>query len=84
MRNKISRQTLAITTISINIPIVMPRVIYDRVRIRKNYFEIPAFLPIKRGISKAEKFIITETCTFVFSFEFKKMTISKKFPFLHL
>ena len=61
----------------------MPRVIYDRVRIRKNYFEIPAFLPIERGISKAEKFIITETCTFVFSFEFKKMTISKKFPFLH-
>ena len=42
-----SRQTLAITTISINIPIVMPRVIYDRVRIRKNYFEIPAFLPIE-------------------------------------
>ena len=44
-----SRQTLAITTISINIPIVMPRVIYDRVRIRKNYFEIPAFLPIERA-----------------------------------
>ena len=49
----------------------------------ENYFEIPAFLPIEQGISKAEKFIITETCTFVFSFEFKKMTISKKIPFLH-
>ena len=55
-----SRQTLAITTISINIPIVMPRVIYDRVRNRKNYFEIPAFLPIEQGISKREKFIIAD------------------------
>ena len=55
-----SRQTLAITTISINIPIVMPRVIYDRVRNRKNYFEISAFLPIEQGISKREKFIIAD------------------------
>ena len=52
----VSRQTLAITTISINIPIVMPRVVYDRVRNRKNYFEIPAFLPIEQGISKVGKF----------------------------
>ena len=32
------------------------RVIYDRVRNRKNYFEIPAFLPIERGISRVGKF----------------------------
>ena len=36
------------------------------IRNSKNYFEIPAFLSIERGISKAEKFIINETCTFVF------------------
>ena len=35
---------------------VFTRVIYDRVRNRKNYFEIPAFLPIERGISRAGKF----------------------------
>ena len=33
--------------------IVYTRVIYDRVRNRKNYFEIPAFLQIERGISRA-------------------------------
>ena len=32
------------------------RVIYDRVRKRKNYFEIPAFLRIERGKSRAGKF----------------------------
>ena len=32
----------------------MPRVKYDRVRIRKNYFEIPAFLPIEQEISRVE------------------------------
>ena len=31
---------------------VEPRVVYDRVRKRKNYFEIPAFLQIERGISR--------------------------------
>ena len=50
----------------------MPRVKYDRVRIRRNHFEIPAFLPIERGISKAEKFIITETCTFCFHLNSKR------------
>ena len=29
------------------------RVVYDRVRKRKNYFEIPAFLQIERGKSRA-------------------------------
>ena len=32
------------------------RVIYDWVWNRKNYFEIPAFLPIEQGISRAGKF----------------------------
>ena len=31
------------------------RVVYDRVRKRINYFEIPAFLQIERGKSRAEK-----------------------------
>ena len=55
------------------------RVIYDRVRNRKNYFEIPAFLPIERGRSRAGKFKVmlhfpaTEMClsVFLFSFEFE-------------
>ena len=29
------------------------RVVYDRVRKMKNYFEIPAFLQIERGKSRA-------------------------------
>ena len=33
-----------------------PRVVYDRVQKRKNYFEIPAFLQIERGKSRAGKF----------------------------
>ena len=60
---------------------------------RKNYFEIPAFLPIERGISRAGIFKVmvyfaaTEMCLFLFSFEkpalevpcskFKKAAISK-------
>ena len=53
------------------------RVIYDRVQNRKNYFEIPAFLPIERGISRAGKFKVmlhfaaTEMCLFVFLFSFE-------------
>ena len=53
------------------------RVVYDRVRKRKNYFEIPAFLPIERGISRAGKFKVmlnftaTEMCLFVFLFLFE-------------
>ena len=35
---------------------VLPRVVYDRVRKRKNYLEIPAFLQIERGKSRAGKF----------------------------
>ena len=48
------------------------RVIYDRVRKSKNYFEIPAFLPIELGISRAGKFKImfTEMCLFMFLFSF--------------
>ena len=44
------------------------RVIYDRVQNRKKYFEIPAFLPIEQGISRAGKFKVmlhfaeTEMC----------------------
>ena len=47
------------------------RVIYVRVRNTKNYFEIPTFLPIERGISRAGKFKVmllfaaTEMCLFV-------------------
>ena len=33
---------------------VCVRVIYDRVWNMKNYFEIPAYLPIERGISEQE------------------------------
>ena len=33
-----------------------PRVVYDRVRKRKNHFEIPAFLQIERGKSRGGKF----------------------------
>ena len=74
--------------------IVVPaRIIYDRVWKSKNYFEIPAFLPIEREISRVGKFKVmlhfaaTEMPLFVFSFEFpalevphskfKKATISK-------
>ena len=43
----------------------------------ENYFEIPAFLPIERGISRAGKFKVmlhftaTEMCLFVFLFSFE-------------
>ena len=56
---------------------VTSRVIYDRVRNRKNYFEFPAFLPIERGISRVGKFKVmlhfaaTEMCLFVFLFSFE-------------
>ena len=33
--------------------LVQPRVVYDRVRKRKYYFEIPVFLQIERGKSRA-------------------------------
>ena len=61
----------------------IPRVIYDRVRNRKNYFEIPSFLPIERGISRAGKFKVmlhfaaTEMCLFVFSFEFPALEVPR-------
>ena len=35
---------------------IISRVVYDRVRKRKNYFEILAFLQIERGKSRAGKF----------------------------
>ena len=35
------------------------RVVYDRVWKRKNYFEIPAYLQIERGKSRAGKFKIS-------------------------
>ena len=38
------------------VPSVVTRVVYDRVRKRKNYFEIPAFLQIEQGKSRAGKF----------------------------
>ena len=43
-------QVINATVVSFN------RVVYDRVRKRKNYFEIPAFLQIERGKSRAGKF----------------------------
>ena len=57
------------------------RVIYDRVQNRKKYFEIPAFLPIEQGISRAGKFKVmlhfaaTEMCLFVFLFSFEFPTL---------
>ena len=46
---------------------LLPRVIYDRVRKSKNYFEVPAFLPIELGISRAGKFkVILHWDVFVF------------------
>ena len=36
--------------------LMIARVVYDRVRKRKNYFKIPAFLQIERGKSRAGKF----------------------------
>ena len=61
------------------------RVIYDRVQNRKKYFEIPAFLPIEQGISRAGKFKVmlhfaaTEMCLFVslFSFEFPALEVPR-------
>ena len=49
------------------------RVVYDRVRKRKNYFEIPAFLQIERGKSKAgnsnSKSNENKNLFFMFSFD---------------
>ena len=62
---------------------IIPRVIYDRVRNRKNNFEIPAFLPFERGISRAGKFKVmlhfapTEMCWFLFSFEFPALDVPR-------
>ena len=57
------------------------RVIYDRVQNSKNYFDIPAFLLIERGISRAGKFkvMITEKCLLVvlFSFEFPALEVPR-------
>ena len=46
-----------------NIELILARVIYDRVWHRKNYFEIHAFLPIERRISRAGKFKIQSNVT---------------------
>ena len=40
------------------IHVVLHRVVYDRVRKRKNYFEIPTFLQIEGGKSRAGKLIL--------------------------
>ena len=62
---------------------IVTRVIYDRVWNRKNYFEIPAFLPIERGISREGKFKVmlhfaaTEMCLFLFSFEFPALEVPR-------
>ena len=58
--------------------LTIPKVVYDRVRKRKNYFEIPAFLQIERGISrvgnsnsksneKKNVFVYVFICCFEFS-----------------
>ena len=58
------------------------RGLYDRVRNKKNYFEIPAFMPIEQGgISRVGKFKVmlhfaaTEMCLFVFLFSFEFPTL---------
>ena len=44
------------------------RVVYDRVRKRKNYFEIAAFLQIEGGKSRARKFKTSNENKTVFAF----------------
>ena len=55
--------------------------LYARVRKSKNYFEIPAFLPIERGISRAGKFKVilhfAATEKFLFSFEFPALEVPR-------
>ena len=49
------------------------RVVYDRVRKRKNYFEIPTFLQIERGKSRpgnSKHQMKTKTKPFLFLFSF--------------
>ena len=48
---------------------VVPRVVYDRVQKRQKYFEIPAFLQIERGKSRAGNLKSNENKTFLFSFD---------------
>ena len=48
-----------------NILHVFTRVIYDRVRNRKNYFEIPAFFMFERGNPRAGKFKLTFYVLFI-------------------
>ena len=59
--------------------VLVSRGIYDRVWNRKNYFEIPVFLPIERGISREGKFKVmlhfTATEMFLFSFEFPALEV---------
>ena len=45
------------------------RVIYDRVRNKKNYFEITAFLNYERGTSRAGNSKSNENKNFLFSFD---------------
>ena len=57
----------------------LSRVVYDRVRKRKNYFEIPAFLQIERGKSRAGKFKTSNENKnfFLFSFEFAALEVPR-------
>ena len=66
------------------------RIIYDRVRNRKNYFEIPTFLLIEGGISRVEEFAATEmflflfVFLFLFSFEFPALEVPVSYTHLTL
>ena len=62
-----------------------PRVVYDRVQKRKNYFEIPTFLQIEREKSRAGKFKTSnknekKPVFFLFSFDFEFEFPTLDFP----
>ena len=50
------KKNLNYQIVGITIALGITRVLYDRVRKRKNYFEIAAFLTFERGKSRAGKF----------------------------
>ena len=53
VRCRIRRRTVVDNRVGEEVKLAPTRVVYDRVRKRKNYFEIPAFLQIERGKSRA-------------------------------
>ena len=64
---------------TINYSIVVPRVIYDRVRKKKNNFEITAYLNYERGTSRAansKSNEIKNAFVFIWCFEFSRSWFS--------